>query len=70
MFVVQTNMVQGIEYTKLISLDFRLKADYQMGLDTTHRKLLGQFHAYQEAKIRYADFTHKYKIIQGGMVGP
>ena len=32
-------------------------------------KLLGHFQEYQEAEIFYVDYTHKYKIIQGVMVG-
>ena len=33
----------------------------------THHKLLAHFQTYKETEIWYADFTHKYKIIQGGM---
>ena len=49
-----------------LGLDFKLLT--KIGLDTTtttHHKLLGHFKAYLEAEIWYADFTHKYKIIQG-----
>ena len=37
---------------------------------TTHpQKLLGHFQAYQRAEIWYVDLTHKYKVIQGVLVG-
>ena len=39
-------LVQGIELTKLISLDLGLRLITKMGLDITHHKPLGQLHAY------------------------
>ena len=48
-----------------LGLDFKLNTKIGLDTTTTHHKLLGHFQAYEEAEIWYADFTHKYKIIQG-----
>ena len=45
------------------------KLNTKIGLHTLHHKLLGHFQARQKANILYVDFTHKYDINQGVIVG-
>ena len=55
----------------LISLDLGLRLITKRGLrhHHHHQKLLGHFQAYKWVEIWYVDLTHKYKVIQGVLVG-